>query len=153
MSCQRNKEKLQQPCISVAWPARHQLFDDQSVFNYRFGGCTALLLCSTAITKLPATFANPPHWPADKPCEHDVSLPVRQKIKKAPGPDSMSPYCLKVCSDQLAPHLHTDLQEILHHKINWLQAYCSVVCGHPSRVWCQPTWKWTPCSFPTRQTS
>lgn len=85
-----------------------------------------------------------PHWPADKPSEHDVSLPVRQKIKKAPSPDCMSPYCLKVCSDQLAPHLHTDVIEILHHKINWLQAYCSDVCGHPSRVWCLPTWKLNP---------
>lgn len=90
-------------CVTVEWPAGHQLSDDLSVFNYRFVGCTALLLCSTVITKLPTTFANPPHLPAVKPCEHDVSLPVRQKIKKAPGPDNMSPYCLEVCSDQLAP--------------------------------------------------
>lgn len=27
----------------------------------------------------------------------------RQRIRKAPGPDGVSPSCLKVCADQLAP--------------------------------------------------
>ncbi len=36
----------------------------------------------------------------------------KQKSRKASGPDSISPACLKVCADQLAPSLHrssTDL--------------------------------------------
>lgn len=39
-----------------------------------------------------------------KVCEEDAyQLFQRQKIRKAPGPDSVSPSCLKVCADQLAP--------------------------------------------------
>ncbi len=74
---------------------------------------------------------------------------------KAPGPDSVTPVCLKSCADQLPPHLHTDHQQIsgavrsplmlqtLHHhppppppisKSNswteWLQTCGSNICGH-----------------------
>ncbi|KAK3509858.1 hypothetical protein QTP70_015972, partial [Hemibagrus guttatus] len=37
-------------------------------------------------------------------CEEDVfRVFKKQKTRKAPGPDGVSPACLKVCADQLAP--------------------------------------------------
>ncbi len=45
--------------------------------------------------------------------EEDVCQVFRKnKRRKAPGPDGVSPACLKTCADQLPPHLHTDLQQI-----------------------------------------
>ena len=50
--------------------------------------------------------------PAVKLCEEDVLALQRQKIRKALGPKAVAPSCLKVCADQLAPNLHSDLQQI-----------------------------------------
>ncbi len=71
----------------------------------------------------------------------------RQKISKAPGPDGVSPSCLKVCADQLTP-IFTQIfnrslelceacfkrsniiqvpRETLHHRTKLLQALSSVV--------------------------
>ncbi len=51
------------------------------------------------LSRLPT---DPP--PALRVCEEDVCQRFqRQKIRKAPGPDDVSPSCLKVCADQLAP--------------------------------------------------
>ncbi len=36
----------------------------------------------------------------------------KQKRKKAPGPDCVTPVCLRSCADQQAPHLDKDLQQI-----------------------------------------
>src|SRR4029434_3167308 len=50
----------------------------------------------------PLSLLTPP--PVLTVCEEDVcQLFQKQKIRKAPGPDGVSPSCLKVCADQLAP--------------------------------------------------
>lgn len=47
---------------------------------------------------------SPDSPPALTVCEEDVcQVFQRQKIRKAPGSDGVSPSCLKVCADQLAP--------------------------------------------------
>lgn len=56
-----------------------------------------------SITKDPAS-PQTTHVPALTICEQDVrQLFQRQKIKKAQGPDGVSPASLKFCADQLAP--------------------------------------------------
>ena len=46
----------------------------------------------------------PPIQPALKICEKDVHRLFRgQKVRKAPGPDGVSPSCLRVCAGQLSP--------------------------------------------------
>lgn len=53
------------------------------------------------------TYMYPDFPPALMVCEGDVcQLFQRQKIRKAQGPDSVSPSCLKVCADELA-HIFT----------------------------------------------
>ncbi len=50
----------------------------------------------------PATHLSP--TPAMNICEYDMRQVFREnKRRKAPGPDSASPACLKICADQLAP--------------------------------------------------
>ena len=57
--------------------------------------------------------------PALTICEKDVCrLFQKQKIKKAPGPDGVSPSCLQVCAEQLAP--------IFTRIFNWSLELCEV---------------------------
>ncbi len=70
-----------------------QLADDLNEFYCRFG--------KTPFPP-PATPLSP--TPALKISEDDVSQVFRKnKRRKAPGPDGVSPVCLKSCADQLAP--------------------------------------------------
>src|SRR4029434_5863007 len=97
-----------------------QLADDLNVFYCRFDHPTFTPLTRSnpdftqSSAPLAITSPLPPHSPpALTVCAEDLSqLLQKQKIRKAPGPDGVSPSCLKVCADQLAPHLHTDLQQI-----------------------------------------
>ncbi len=79
-----------------------QLADDLNEFYCRFEKNTILTSCNPPL---------PP--PALQISEDDVRQVFKKnKRRKAPGPDGVSPACLKTCADQLAPHLHTDLQQI-----------------------------------------
>ncbi len=89
----------------------NQLADDLNVFYCRFE--KARLTPSTRsdlhFTHSPTPPATPPPpspttLPAFKVCVEDVNRVFRkQKSRKASGPDGISPACLKVCADQLAP--------------------------------------------------
>ncbi|KAI2646658.1 putative RNA-directed DNA polymerase from transposon BS [Labeo rohita] len=90
--------------------ANQQLADDLNEFYCRFEKQkTGLTRCtrpdcpttqsSTPSPSLPPTVSQP----ALKICEGDVCKVFRkQKIRKAKGPDSVSPACLKACSVQLS---------------------------------------------------
>jgi len=85
----------------------HRLADDLNVFYCRFDKPTSTPPNCSIIEQSPPLSdsplpSNPP--PALRICEEDVSrLFQRQKIRKAPGPDGVSPSCLKVCADELSP--------------------------------------------------
>ncbi len=60
--------------------------------------CTSHIPLPTPIPPSPTT------QPVLKVCVEDVNRVFRkQKYRKASGPDSISPACLIVCADQLAP--------------------------------------------------
>ncbi len=65
------------------------------------------LICTSHIHLPPPATPLPPSpttLPAFKVCVEDVNRDFRkQKSRKASGPDGISPACLKVCADQLAP--------------------------------------------------
>ncbi len=54
-------------------------------------------------------FEKTPHTRSEHLSTQPLTPPATpQKRKKAPGPDGVTPACLKSCAD---PHLHTDLQQ------------------------------------------
>ncbi len=93
----------------------------------------------------PATTLSP--TPALQISKDDV-FQVLRKRKKAPGPDCVTPACLKSCADQLAPiftqitgtvrspymlqtlHHHPNPKETQNYRTKWLQACGSNICGH-----------------------
>ncbi len=86
-----------------------QLADNLNVFYCRFTAEKARL---TTSTRSDHTFTYPPCNPPPSPtilpvlkvCVEDMKQVFRkQKSRKASGPDRISPACLKVCTDQLAP--------------------------------------------------
>eukprot|EP00064_Thunnus_orientalis_P008595 superscaffoldBa00001034_g8618 len=90
-----------------------QLADNRNVIYHRFDQptFTPVTRSNSDIpqpTAPPAiTYMYPDFPPALMVCEGDVcQLFQRQKIRKAQGPDSVSPSCLKVCADELA-HIFT----------------------------------------------
>ncbi len=113
---------------------------------------------------------SPTTLPAFKVCVEDVNRVFRkQKSRKASGPDGISPACLKVCADQLAP--------IFTQIFNRSQELCEVPCCFKRstiipvpkkpkitglndylRDWSWPTWRtsldpcWILFSLPTEQT-
>ncbi len=88
-----------------------QLADDLNVFYCRFEKArltpsTHSDLHFTHSPSPPATplTPSPTILPALKVCVEDVNRVFRkQKSRKVSGPDGISPACLKVCADQLAP--------------------------------------------------
>ncbi len=81
-----------------------QLADDLNVFCCRFEKTphTRPEHLSTQPLTPPATPLSP--TPALKISEDDVrQVFIKNKRRKAPGPDGVSPACLKSCADQLAP--------------------------------------------------
>ena len=118
-----------------------QLADDLNEFYCRFDHPTSTPRSNSDFTQQTAPPAITSPLPPNSPpaltvCEEDVcQLFQKQKIRKAPGPDGVSPSCLKVCADQLAPiftrifnrslelcplllqalHHHPGSQETLHH--------------------------------------
>ena len=85
----------------------HELADD---LNYcRFEKPTFTPINHSSIKQTSSPPAPPSPLPTDPPtslriCEEDVCQLFRQqKTRKAPDPDSVSPSCLRVCADQLAP--------------------------------------------------
>ncbi len=81
-----------------------QLADDLNVFCCRFEKTphTRPEHLSTQPLTPPATPLSP--TPALKISENDVrQVFIKNKRRKAPGPDGVSPACLKSCADQLAP--------------------------------------------------
>ncbi len=81
-----------------------QLADDLNVFCCRFEKTphTRPEHLSTQPLSPPATPLSP--TPALKISEDDVrQVFIKNKRRKAPGPDGVSPACLKSCADQLAP--------------------------------------------------
>ncbi len=84
-----------------------QLADDLNVFCCRFEKTphTRPEHLSTQPLTPPATPLSP--TPALKISEDDVrQVFIKNKRRKAPGPDGVSPACLKSCADQLAPFSH-----------------------------------------------
>ncbi len=78
--------------------------DDLNVFCCRFEKTphTRPEHLSTQLLTLPATPLSP--TPALKISEDDVrQVFIKNKRRKAPGPEGVSPACLKSCADQLAP--------------------------------------------------
>ncbi len=88
----------------------------------------------TRLEHLSAQALTPPEislspTPAIQISEDEVCQVFRkQKRKKAPGPDGVTPACLKSCADQLAP-IFTK-KETQNYRTKWLQACGSNVCGH-----------------------
>ena len=86
-----------------------QLADDLNEFYCRFDHPTSTPRSNSDFTQQTAPPAITSPLPPNSPpaltvCEEDVcQLFQKQKIRKAPGPDGVSPSCLKVCADQLAP--------------------------------------------------
>ncbi len=81
-----------------------QLADDLNDFYCRFGKTshTCPEHSSTQPLTPPATSLSP--TPALKIIEDDVRQVFRENKRwKAPGPDGVTPVCLKSCADQLAP--------------------------------------------------
>ena len=79
-----------------------QLADDLNVFYCRFETPTSTPITHSTIKQSSSPLPTPP--PSLRICEEDVcQLFKKQKTKKAPGPDGVSPSCLKVCADQLTP--------------------------------------------------
>ncbi len=80
-----------------------QLADYFNDFYCRFGKNTHThpAHLSTQLLTPPVTSLYP--TPALKISEDDVCQVFRENKRKAPGPDSVSPACLKTCADQLAP--------------------------------------------------
>ncbi len=124
-----------------------QLADDLNEFYCRFEKTPHTLsehLSSQPLTP-PATTLSP--TPALQISKDDV-LQVLRKRKKAPGPDCVTPACLKSCADQLAPiftqitgtvrspymlqtlHHHPNPKETQNYRTKWLQACGSNICGH-----------------------
>ncbi|KAI5622661.1 gastrula zinc finger protein XlCGF28.1-like [Silurus asotus] len=90
--------------------ANKDLADDLNTFYCRFENniFTPLIQpspMSAPITPLDSSLTTPSSTQvALTICEKDVyRLFQRQKTRKAPGPDGVSPCCLKACADQLAP--------------------------------------------------
>ncbi len=89
-----------------------QLADDLNVFNYRFekARLTPSSRSDLHFTHSPTLHPynpippSPTTQPVLKVCVEDVNRVFRkQKSRKASGPDGISPACLNVCADQLAP--------------------------------------------------
>ncbi|KAI2644150.1 RNA-directed DNA polymerase from mobile element jockey [Labeo rohita] len=90
-----------------------QLADDLNVFYCRFekprltpDSRSDLHFTHSPTTplQLPSLPPSPTTQPVLEVCVEDVNRVFRkQKPRKASGPDSVSPACLKVCADQLAP--------------------------------------------------
>ncbi len=159
-----------------------QLADDLNVFCCRFEKTphTRPEHLSTQPLTPPATPLSP--TPALKISEDDVrQVFIKNKRRKAPGPDGVSPACLKSCADQLAPiftqifNRSLELCEVpscfkcstiipvpKKPKITGLNDYrpvalTSVVMKSFERlvwlIWRPPLDPyWTPCSLPTEQT-
>ncbi|KAL0197700.1 hypothetical protein M9458_006240, partial [Cirrhinus mrigala] len=82
-----------------------QLADDLNVPDLH---PTPALICTSHIHPTPLQLPSLPPSPTTQPvlevCVEDVNRVLRkQKPRKASGPDSVSPACLKACADQLAP--------------------------------------------------
>lgn len=91
------------------------LNDFFSRFETTFTPSTSPTISITKGLASPQTIPIPDPLPALTICEQDVrQLFQRQRIKKASGPDGVSPSCLKVCADFWLPsagsRLHSDLQ-------------------------------------------
>ncbi|KAK3507224.1 hypothetical protein QTP70_011003 [Hemibagrus guttatus] len=99
--------KTSAPCSVV----NQQLADDLNVFYCRFEKPSLTLFTHPDLH--PSHPLTPPANPLCLPpatqnilkfCEEDMFWVFKkQKTRKAPGPDGVSPACLKVCTDQLAP--------------------------------------------------
>ncbi len=69
---------------------------------------------------------SPTILPAFKVCVEDVNQVFRkQKSRKASGPDSISPACLKVCADQLAPIF----TQIFNRSLELCEVPCCFKCS------------------------
>ncbi|KAK3507233.1 hypothetical protein QTP70_011916 [Hemibagrus guttatus] len=87
---------------SPSTEANQQLAEDLNEFYCRFetAGLTPHAPSTQPLTP-PATPLSPP--PALRISEDDVcQIFLKQKRRKAPGPDGVTPACLKTCADQLA---------------------------------------------------
>ncbi|KAI5616426.1 hypothetical protein C0J50_24006, partial [Silurus asotus] len=103
-------EKLKSRRPPLPSEANKDLADDLNTFYCRFENniFTPLIQpspMSAPITPLDSSLTTPSSTQvALTICEKDVyRLFQRQKTRKAPGPDGVSPSCLKACADQLAP--------------------------------------------------
>ncbi len=75
---------------------------------------------ATPLTPSPTTL------PAFKVCVEDVNRVFRkQKSRKASGPDGISPACLKVCADQLAPIF----TQIFNRSLELCEVPCCFKCS------------------------
>nr|BAB83841.1 ReO_6 [Oryzias latipes] len=85
----------------------YHLAEELNDFYSRFERTSPSPSATISITQdLPAIPTSPTPAPSSALtiCERDVRQQFqKQKIRKAPGPDGVSPSCLKVCADQLAP--------------------------------------------------
>ncbi len=110
-----------------------QLADDLNVFYCRFEKSrltpsTRSDLHFTYSPTPPATPLppSPTILPAFKVCVEDVNRVFRkQKSRKASGPDSISPACLKVCADQLAPIF----TQIFNRSLELCEVPCCFKCS------------------------
>uniref|UniRef100_A0A8C9W7S9 Reverse transcriptase domain-containing protein n=1 Tax=Scleropages formosus TaxID=113540 RepID=A0A8C9W7S9_SCLFO len=84
-----------------------QLADDLNEFYCRFDKpCLTPYTHSDPLSTNHLTTQVTPTSPPPVPliCEEEVRrVFIKQKTRKAPGPDGVSPACLKTCADQLAP--------------------------------------------------
>ncbi len=107
-----------------------QLADDLNVYYCRFekarltpSTCSDLHFTHSPATPLPPS---PTILPAFKVCVEDVNRFFRkQKSSKASGPDSISPACLKVCADQLAPIF----TQIFNRSLELCEVPCCFKCS------------------------
>ncbi len=98
------KDVINYKTPSPSTPENQQLADDLHEFYCRFGKTphSHLEHLSTQPSTPPATPLS--SKPAPKISEDDVRQVFREnKRRKAPGPDWVSPTCLKTCAGQLAP--------------------------------------------------
>ncbi len=125
------------PPLSVE---NQQLADDLNVFYCRFEKARLSTRSDLHFTHSPSPPCNPPPslppsppppttttiLPALKVCVEDVNRVFRkQKSRKASGPDSILPACLKVCADQLAPIF----TQIFNRSLELCEVPCCFKCS------------------------